>query len=84
MSWIPNTCFPRKIAGVFFTDFITPPILLRNINFKFFRHEDSGESVREMDSMKEMGEQFYAESGNLCKLVGVLRATDIFWNPAKR
>jgi hypothetical protein len=78
MSWIPNTCFPRKIAGVFFTHPTS------NINFKFFRHEDSGESVREMDAMKEMGEQFCAESGNLCKLVGVLRATDIFWNPAKR
>jgi hypothetical protein len=34
--------------------------------------------------MKDMGEQYYAESGDLCKLVGVLRATDIFWNPDKR
>jgi hypothetical protein len=34
--------------------------------------------------MTEMGEQFYTESGDLFKLVGVLRATDIYWNPAKR
>jgi hypothetical protein len=37
-----------------------------------------------MESMKEMGEQFYAESGDLMKLVGILRATDIHWNEAKR
>jgi hypothetical protein len=34
--------------------------------------------------MKEMGEQFYAESGDLMKLVVILRATDIHWNEAKR
>ena len=50
----------------------------------FCRHEDSGECNREMESMKEMGEQFYAESGDLMKLVGILRATDIHWNEAKR
>jgi hypothetical protein len=33
--------------------------------------------------MKEMGEQF-PEWGHLLKLVGVLRAADIYWNPAKR
>ena len=32
----------------------------------------------------EMGEQYYAESGNLMKLKGVLRATDMHWNPSKR
>jgi len=37
-----------------------------------------------MESMAEMGEQFYAESGDLFKLVGVLRAADIYWNPDKR
>jgi hypothetical protein len=30
-----------------------------------------------MEEMKELGEQFYAESG-------ILRAIDIHWNPAKR
>jgi hypothetical protein len=33
--------------------------------------------------MTELGEQF-PESGGILKLVGVLRATDIYWNPAKR
>lgn len=47
------------------------------------RHEDVGESIRELDSMIEMGEQF-PESGDLLKLIGVLRATDIYWNAAKR
>jgi hypothetical protein len=37
-----------------------------------------------MDSMAEVGNQFYQESGELYKLVGVLRAADIFWNPEKR
>jgi hypothetical protein len=37
-----------------------------------------------MESMAEMGEQFYAESGDLFKLVSVLRAADIYWNPDKR
>jgi hypothetical protein len=60
------------------------PSFRQNIKLKYFRHEDSGESIRELDAMKDMGEQYYAESGDLCKLVGVLRATDIFWNPDKR
>jgi hypothetical protein len=49
-----------------------------------FRHEDSGECNRELESMAEMGRQFYAESGDLLKFVGVLRAIDIHWNPTKR
>jgi hypothetical protein len=54
-------------------------------NHKYLsRHEDSGECIRELESLTEMGEQFYAESGDIFKLVGVLRATDIYWNPAKR
>jgi hypothetical protein len=46
--------------------------------------DSSGESIREMDSMAEMGDEFYQQSGVLYKLVGVLRAADIFWNPEKR
>jgi hypothetical protein len=34
--------------------------------------------------MIEMGQEFYAESGDLYKMVGILRAADIYWNPAKR
>jgi hypothetical protein len=49
-----------------------------------FRHEDSGAALRELEDMTEMGQQYYPESGDLLKLVGVLRATDILWNPAKR
>jgi hypothetical protein len=45
---------------------------------------DSGESIREMDSMAQRGDQFYHESGELFKLVGILRAADVFWNPDKR
>jgi len=37
-----------------------------------------------MEAMKELGEQYYTESGDLMKLVGILCATDIHWNPAKR
>jgi hypothetical protein len=49
----------------------------------FSRHEDVAESIQELEVMKEMGEQF-PESGHLLKLVGVLRAGDIYWNPGKR
>ena len=50
-----------------------------------FRHVDSsGHSIREMDSMAEMGDEFYQESGVLYKLVGVLRAAYIFWSSEKR
>jgi hypothetical protein len=50
----------------------------------FLRSLDSSEVTREMDSMAEMGQEFYQESGNLLKLAGVLRAADVFWNPNKR
>jgi hypothetical protein len=46
--------------------------------------DSSGHSIKEMDSMAEMADEFYRESGVLYKLVGVLRAADIFWNPGKR
>jgi hypothetical protein len=49
-----------------------------------FRLEDSGASLRELDEMTQLGQEFYAESGELMKLVGVLRAIDIHWNEAKR
>jgi hypothetical protein len=47
------------------------------------RDEDDAESIRELESMIEMGQEFYAESGDLYKMVGILRAADIYWNPAK-
>ena len=37
-----------------------------------------------MNELTEMGEAFYAESGVVLKLVGVLRAADIYLNPDKR
>jgi hypothetical protein len=37
-----------------------------------------------MRELTEMGSAFYAESGVLLKLVGVLRAADIYLNPDKR
>ncbi len=37
-----------------------------------------------MDAMAEIGNKFYQESGELLKLVGVMRAADVFWNPEKR
>ena len=49
-----------------------------------FRHLDKAESVEELDSMAQTGAQFYKESGNLLKLAGVLRATEILWNTEKR
>jgi hypothetical protein len=49
-----------------------------------FRFEDRADCIKELDRMAEMGEQFYQESGTLFKLLGVLRAADMFWNPDKR
>jgi hypothetical protein len=63
---------------------IFPSAFMKFIFFFIFRDVDSFESVREMDSMAERGEQFYKESGELFKLAGVLRAADILWNPEKR
>jgi hypothetical protein len=37
-----------------------------------------------MQKMEDLGTAFYKESGNLFKLVGVLRAADIFWNADKK
>jgi hypothetical protein len=34
--------------------------------------------------MKQMGEEFFVESGQLMNFVGVLRGIDIHWNQAKR
>ena len=48
------------------------------------RYEDNAECIREMRELTEMGSAFYAESGVLLKLVGVLRAADIYLNPDKR
>ncbi len=48
------------------------------------RDEDDAASIRELESMIEMGQDIYTESGDLYKIVGILRAADIYWNPAKR
>ncbi len=37
-----------------------------------------------MNELTEMGEAFYAESGVVLKLVGVLLAAEIYLNPDKR
>jgi hypothetical protein len=49
-----------------------------------FRLEDSHVALRELDEMKQMGEEFFVESGQLMNFVGVLRGIDIHWNQAKR
>ena len=48
------------------------------------RYEDNADCIAELESTKEMAAQFCANSGDLFKLVGVLRAADIYWNPATR
>jgi hypothetical protein len=50
----------------------------------YFSNEGREEVIAEMKAMKEMGTTFYAESGDLHKLAGVLRAADIYWNPLKK
>jgi hypothetical protein len=44
------------------------------------RLENSDVAI-ELEEFREMGDEFFAESGNLMKLVGVLRGIDIHWNP---
>jgi hypothetical protein len=48
------------------------------------RDSDLRESIQELDSCAGMGEEFYQESGQLFKWVGVLRALDVLWNSEKR
>jgi hypothetical protein len=48
------------------------------------RLENSDVAIRELEEFKERGDEFFAESGNLTKLVGVLRGIDIHWNPQNR
>jgi hypothetical protein len=50
----------------------------------FFRLENSDVALRELEEQTQMGEEYFVESGDLMKLVGVLRAIDIHWNTAKR
>jgi hypothetical protein len=49
-----------------------------------FRVENSDVAIRELEEYDHMGQEFFAESGDLMKLVGVLRGIDIHWNPQKR
>ncbi len=41
-------------------------------------------ALRELEEMMQMGEEYFVESGQLMKFVGVLRGIDIHWNQAKR
>jgi len=54
------------------------------VTFDLPRYENNRESIRELERMKAMGEQYYAESGDVFKFLGVLRAMDIYWNPAEK
>lgn len=47
----------------------------------YLRHENRSDCIKELEVMKDAGRD---RSGDLYKLVGVLRATDIFFNPEKR
>ena len=49
-----------------------------------FRVENSDVAIRKLEEYHQMGQEFFAESGDLMKLVGVLRGIDIHWNPQKR
>ena len=48
----------------------------------YLREEGRADVIRELDDSAVEGETYYSESGELYKLVGVLRAADMFWNPA--
>jgi hypothetical protein len=48
------------------------------------RNEGREECLKELSTMEKEGETFYAASGEVLKLSGVLRAADIFWNPQKK
>jgi hypothetical protein len=50
----------------------------------FLRLENSDVAIRELEEYNQMGQEFFAESGDLMKLVGVLRGIDIHWNHQKR
>jgi hypothetical protein len=41
-------------------------------------------AIRELEEFKQMGDEFFAESSDLMKLVGVLQDIDIHWNPQNR
>jgi hypothetical protein len=49
-----------------------------------FRVENSDVAIRELEEYHQMGQEYFAESGDLMKLVGVLWGIDIHWNPQKR
>ena len=48
----------------------------------YLREEGKADVIQVLDDSEIEGETFYSESGELYKLVGVLRAADTFWNPA--
>jgi hypothetical protein len=48
------------------------------------RLENRDVAIRELEEFKQMGDEFFAESGDLMKLVGVLQEIDIHWNPQNR
>ena len=49
----------------------------------FLRHQGRADVVKELSEWSADCDTYYsAHSGDLYKLVGVLRAADMFWNPA--
>jgi len=47
----------------------------------YLRQEGRKDVIEELDETIKMCDTFYSASGVLFKLVGVLRAADIFWSP---
>jgi hypothetical protein len=48
------------------------------------RLENRDVAICELEEFKQLGDEFFAESGDLMKLVGVLQGIDIHWNPQNR
>lgn len=49
----------------------------------YLRSEGQEAVIKELDDACKIRDTFYSESGDLFKLIGVLRADDIFWNADK-
>jgi len=49
----------------------------------YLRSEGQEAVIKELDDACKINATFYPDSGDLFKLIGVMRAADIFWNPDK-
>lgn len=47
------------------------------------RDSERDDVIRELEKCRSDAEQYYAESGNMFAVVGVLRAADIYWARAR-